>query len=281
MGEFPLAKVSLHPPLEGYLQPGAALAGTVDLRQSQDSAETQPNAPKCIAVAVTLETEERVEETWRQTRRPTTDTVRKVSTIYGLCVQMTCLPTTCGFRAQQCGHSACTGKLACAFHVSTLLDLCRLACKDGMPLIEPLPAPGCGGESAADARHDNDPLRLLRAAVVACDLRDAAHVAALGAALRLRGAAAARRRQVGAVRIRAAAAAEDHLAAAGPCARARRLELHHFASQHALLLPKPLVCVPRGKTEMVSSGWAHAAAGTPLWQVTCRSDRCRCGMMVD
>ncbi len=80
VGESPLAKVSLHPPLEGYLQPGAALAGTVDLRQSHDAAELQPGAPKCVAVAITLETEERVEETWRQTRRPATDTVRKVGT---------------------------------------------------------------------------------------------------------------------------------------------------------------------------------------------------------
>ena len=77
VGEAPLAKVSLHPPLEGYLQPGAALAGTVDLRQSHEAAELQPGAPKCVAVAITLETEERVEETWQQTRRPATDTVRK------------------------------------------------------------------------------------------------------------------------------------------------------------------------------------------------------------
>ena len=80
VGESPLAKVSLHPPLEGYLQPGAALSGTVDLRQSHDATELQPGAPKCVAVAITLEMEERVEETWRQNRRPATDTIRKVGT---------------------------------------------------------------------------------------------------------------------------------------------------------------------------------------------------------
>ena len=81
VGDHPLARVSLHPPLEGYLQPGAALAGTVDLRQSHDAAESQPNAPKCVAVAVTLETEERVEESWRQPRRPLTDSIRKVTAL--------------------------------------------------------------------------------------------------------------------------------------------------------------------------------------------------------
>ena len=79
MGDFPIGKVSLHPPLDGYVQPGSTLAGTIDLRASQDAAAKRAEAPKCVSLVVSLETEERVAEQWRQpARRPGSEVVRKV-----------------------------------------------------------------------------------------------------------------------------------------------------------------------------------------------------------
>lgn len=78
MGDFPIGRISLHPPLEGYIQPGSTLAGTIDLRASQEAAAKQAEAPKCVSLLVSLETEERVAEQWRHLRRPVSETVRKV-----------------------------------------------------------------------------------------------------------------------------------------------------------------------------------------------------------
>lgn len=78
MGDFPIGKVSLHPATDGYIQPGSTLAGTIDLRSSQEEAAKQAEAPKCVSLVVTLETEERVSDQWRHLRRPGADVVRKV-----------------------------------------------------------------------------------------------------------------------------------------------------------------------------------------------------------
>lgn len=78
MGDFPIGTVSLHAPMDGYIQPGSTLAGTVDLRSSQDAAAKQAEAPKCISLLVTLETEERVSHQWQQPRRSGNDVIRKV-----------------------------------------------------------------------------------------------------------------------------------------------------------------------------------------------------------
>lgn len=50
MGTAPLVKVSLHPPLEGALQPGGTVAGTLDFRASQHAHSADPTMPKCLMV---------------------------------------------------------------------------------------------------------------------------------------------------------------------------------------------------------------------------------------
>ena len=45
-----LAKLQLHPPLEGCLQPGASLAGLLDFRPARDAAARSPAAPSCLQV---------------------------------------------------------------------------------------------------------------------------------------------------------------------------------------------------------------------------------------
>eukprot|EP00887_Chlorella_sp_A99_P002645 scaffold6.g2645.t1 len=82
IGEQPLARVSLHPPLEGALQPGATVGVTLDFAHAAAAAAvaTTPRAggggesdaasppappPRCMHVLVLLETEEVVEEPWR------------------------------------------------------------------------------------------------------------------------------------------------------------------------------------------------------------------------
>ncbi len=45
-----LAKLQLHPPLEGCLQPGASLAGLLDFRPARDAAARSPSAPSCLQV---------------------------------------------------------------------------------------------------------------------------------------------------------------------------------------------------------------------------------------
>lgn len=60
IGEQPLVRVTLHPPLEGSLQPGATLAGTLDFSQPAAAAQrtaagggsssAAPHAPRCMQV---------------------------------------------------------------------------------------------------------------------------------------------------------------------------------------------------------------------------------------
>lgn len=65
IGDQPLVRVSLHPPLEGSLQPGATLAGTLDFAShamaaahgaAADSSSPTPGAgahgPRCMQVRV-------------------------------------------------------------------------------------------------------------------------------------------------------------------------------------------------------------------------------------
>jgi hypothetical protein len=66
-------RVALHPPLEGWLQPGATLAGTLDFRFSQEAAAA--GGGRCAAVAVMLETEECV----LAAHRPGSSAIRKVA----------------------------------------------------------------------------------------------------------------------------------------------------------------------------------------------------------
>ncbi|EFN58536.1 hypothetical protein CHLNCDRAFT_140640 [Chlorella variabilis] len=90
IGDQPLVRVSLHPPLEGSLQPGSTLAGTLDFSPQpppQPPAAAAPAAdgeagaappapaaaavaggpsPCCIQVLILLETEEIVEAPWRR-----------------------------------------------------------------------------------------------------------------------------------------------------------------------------------------------------------------------
>ncbi|KAL4443005.1 hypothetical protein ABPG77_008496 [Micractinium sp. CCAP 211/92] len=76
IGEHPLVRVTLHPPLEGSLQPGATLAGTLDFSQPAAAAQqaaagggggaAAPHAPRCMQVLILLETEEIVEQPWRR-----------------------------------------------------------------------------------------------------------------------------------------------------------------------------------------------------------------------
>ncbi|KAL4857998.1 Suppressor of tumorigenicity 14 [Chlorella vulgaris] len=94
MGDQPLVRVSLHPPLEGSLQPGSTLAGTLDFTQLPAAApaggdggeggaaaaagEGRPS-PCCVQVLILLETEEVVEAPWRrQVQSSGTGAIRRV-----------------------------------------------------------------------------------------------------------------------------------------------------------------------------------------------------------
>ncbi len=46
MGDQPLVRLALHPPLEGRLQLGATIAGTLDFRFSQEAAQQSSAAPR-------------------------------------------------------------------------------------------------------------------------------------------------------------------------------------------------------------------------------------------
>ena len=51
MGDQPLVRVALHPPLEGQLQLGSTIAGTLDLRASHEAAGAGTGAPNCVQVS--------------------------------------------------------------------------------------------------------------------------------------------------------------------------------------------------------------------------------------
>lgn len=75
IGDAPLVRVCVHPPLMGPLQPGATLAGTLEF--PDDSEPLPGGAPlgppgtvpgsklRCMQVSVMLETEEAVDASWR------------------------------------------------------------------------------------------------------------------------------------------------------------------------------------------------------------------------
>lgn len=54
MGDHPLVRIALHPPMEGPFQLGCTLAGTLDFRQSQEAAAQSPATPKCVQVSPIL-----------------------------------------------------------------------------------------------------------------------------------------------------------------------------------------------------------------------------------
>ena len=91
VGEHPLVRVSLHPPLEGQLQLGSTLAGTLDFRFSQSAAQQDAAAPKCVQVVVMLETEERVQDQWQARSKRQVAPIRKVNMRSS---------TTCTYRQQ-------------------------------------------------------------------------------------------------------------------------------------------------------------------------------------
>ncbi|DBB01899.1 TPA: hypothetical protein ACH3X1_000495 [Trebouxia sp. C0004] len=78
VGDQPLVRLALHPPLEGRLQLGATIAGTLDFRFSQEAAQQSGAAPKCVQVVVMLETEEVVQDRWQAPGKRQTGPVRKV-----------------------------------------------------------------------------------------------------------------------------------------------------------------------------------------------------------
>jgi len=78
VGDQPLVRLALHPPLEGRLQLGATIAGTLDFRFSQEAAQQSSAAPKCAQVVVMLETEEVVQDRWQAPSKRQTGPVRKV-----------------------------------------------------------------------------------------------------------------------------------------------------------------------------------------------------------
>ena len=82
VGDHPLVRISLHSPIEGQLQLGSTLAGTLDFRFSQ--AQQEAAAPKCVQVVIMLETEERVQDQWQAPSKRQIAPIRKVSVAYRL-----------------------------------------------------------------------------------------------------------------------------------------------------------------------------------------------------
>ena len=78
MGDHPLVRLALHPPLEGRLQLGATIAGTLDFRFSQEAAQQSSEAPKCVQVVVMLESEELVQDRWQAPSKRQAGPVRRV-----------------------------------------------------------------------------------------------------------------------------------------------------------------------------------------------------------
>lgn len=73
LGNAPLVRVNLAPPLEGVLCPGSAVAGTLDFSASyadttsmSDSQKKGTRITKCIQAQVSLESEETVQPKWQK-----------------------------------------------------------------------------------------------------------------------------------------------------------------------------------------------------------------------
>ena len=90
VGDQPLVRLALHPPLEGRLQLGATIAGTLDFRFSQEAAQQSGAAPKCVQVVVMLETEELVQDRWQAPSKRQTGPVRKVGSDATPCMRCSC-----------------------------------------------------------------------------------------------------------------------------------------------------------------------------------------------
>jgi len=91
VGDQPLVRLALHPPLEGRLQLGATIAGTLDFRFSQEAAQQSSAAPKCVQVVVMLETEEVVQDRWQAPGKRHTGPVRKVGCNVGPWICCSCM----------------------------------------------------------------------------------------------------------------------------------------------------------------------------------------------
>ena len=78
VGEHPLVRLALHPPLEGRLQLGATLAGTLDFRFSQEAAQQSSSAPRCVQLVAMLESQEVVPPTCQPLTKRLPGPVRKV-----------------------------------------------------------------------------------------------------------------------------------------------------------------------------------------------------------
>ncbi|EIE18927.1 hypothetical protein COCSUDRAFT_49110 [Coccomyxa subellipsoidea C-169] len=80
VGDAALVRVALHAPSDGHVALGSVLSGTLDFRASQEAAALNPEAPRCVQVAVLLETEEVVNERWRSSSaaRQQNSSIRKV-----------------------------------------------------------------------------------------------------------------------------------------------------------------------------------------------------------
>ena len=91
MGDQPLVRLALHPPLEGRLQLGATIAGTLDFRFSQEAAQQSSAAPKCVQVVVMLETEEVVQDRWQAPSKRQTGPVRKVGSDVNPWMRCSCM----------------------------------------------------------------------------------------------------------------------------------------------------------------------------------------------
>ena len=76
LSEAPLVQVCLHPPLEGALAPGSTVGGTVDFTISHSAHARDASSPHCLALSITLETEEVVADKWLLPSR--TGVVRRI-----------------------------------------------------------------------------------------------------------------------------------------------------------------------------------------------------------
>lgn len=97
MGDHPLVRLALHPPLEGRLQLGATIAGTLDFRFSQEAAQQSSEAPKCVQVVVMLESEELVQDRWQAPSKRQAGPIRRVSYLlsYSCMLIVTCCLHAC------------------------------------------------------------------------------------------------------------------------------------------------------------------------------------------
>lgn len=138
VGDHPLVRLALHPPLEGCLQLGATIAGTLDFRFSQEAAQQSGAAPKCVQVVVMLETEEVVQDRWQAPSKRQTGPVRKVGSDVIPCMCCSCmlviavelelvgLCDRCGIRSERLCHGLM--QCLCMYMSDNYVCICVCVC---------------------------------------------------------------------------------------------------------------------------------------------------------